>query len=66
MIALILSACLMNDPNVCRDYKIPVDANVDAMTCMAQAQLQFAQWSADHPGWTVKRWHCGPTSENKI
>lgn len=66
MIALILSACLMKDPNVCRDYKIQVDANVDAMTCMAQAQLQFAQWSADHPGWTVKRWHCGPTSENKI
>jgi len=66
MIAIILSACLANDPNVCRDYKIPIDADIDAMTCMVQAPPHFAKWAEQHPGWSVKRWHCGSASEDKI
>ena len=37
MLAIVLSACLTSDPNVCRDYKIPIDADIDAMTCMMEA-----------------------------
>ncbi len=66
MLAIILSACLTADPNVCRDYKIPIDADIDAKTCLMQAPPHFAKWAENHPGWQVKRWHCGPTSEDKI
>ncbi len=66
MLAIVLSACLTNDPNVCRDYKIPIDANIDAMTCMAEAPPHFAKWAEEHPGWQVTRWRCASTSENDI
>ena len=66
MLAIVLSACLTNDPNVCRDYKIPIDANIDAMTSMAEAPPHFAKWSQEHPGWQVTRWRCAPATENDI
>jgi hypothetical protein len=66
MLAIVLSACLTNDPNVCRDYKIPIDADIDAMTCMAEAPPHFAKWTEEHPGWQVTRWRCAPSTENDI
>ena len=66
MLALVLSACLTNEPTVCRDYKIPIQADVDAMTCMAQAPPHFAKWAEEHPGWQVMRWRCASASENDI
>jgi hypothetical protein len=66
MIAIVLSACLANDPHVCKDYKIPIDADIDAMTCMMEAPPHFAKWSEEHPGWQVARWRCAPASEDNI
>jgi hypothetical protein len=66
MIAIILSACMANQPAVCRDYRIPLHANADPTHCAAHAPPYFAQWSNEHPGWQIKRWRCAATSENDI
>ena len=58
MIAIVISACLTGDPGVCKDYRIPLAANVDSGRCMFQAQPHFARWAESHPGWTIKRWRC--------
>ena len=29
MLAIILSACMANDPGVCKDYKIPLSVDID-------------------------------------
>jgi hypothetical protein len=58
MIAIVISACLSGDPNVCRDYRIPLAVEVDPKRCMSDAQPHFANWAAQHPGWEIKRWRC--------
>ncbi len=67
MIAIILSACMANDPNVCKDYKIPLSDQVsDINSCAMDAPPHFAQWSEEHPGWQIKRWRCTSGNEEKI
>ena len=66
MLAIILSACLANDPNVCKDYKISLDAGIDPTTCVTDAPPYFAKWAEEHPGWRIKRWRCTSASEENI
>ena len=66
MLAIILSACLVSDPGVCRDYKIQLQEQVDSLTCAMRAAPYFVPWSEEHPGWQIKRWHCAPVSEDNI
>lgn len=58
MIAIVISACLVANPGVCRDYRIPLAANVDAQHCLVDAPPHFATWADQHPGWQIKRWRC--------
>jgi hypothetical protein len=58
MIAIVISACLVGDPGVCKDYRIPLAYQVDHNHCMTDAQPHFATWVARHPGWRIVRWHC--------
>ena len=58
MIAIVISACLVGDPNVCKDYRIPLALNVDPRHCMSDAQPHFAAWAGQHPGWRIVRWRC--------
>ena len=66
MLAIILSACLANDPNVCKDYKIPVTSDLDPTKCAMFAAPHFAQWAEEHPGWEIKRWRCTEADDNDI
>jgi len=66
MLAIILSACLAHDPNVCKDYRISINPDLDLNTCMIDAPPHFAQWAEEHPGWTIKRWRCTTKSEDAI
>ena len=59
MIALIIYACLIADPEVCEDHQIPVLAATSPTICALHAPPHFARWSAKHPGWTIKSWRCG-------
>jgi len=58
MIAIVISACLVGDPGVCKDYRIPLVYAGDTNRCAANAQPHFAKWAASHPGWRIVRWHC--------
>lgn len=62
MLSIILSACLISNPSHCRDFKIPLDVNVDALRCAMAAPPHFAKWAEEHPKWRVKRWTCQPSS----
>ncbi len=66
MLAIILSACMTNDPNVCRDYKIQLQEEMDSMSCAMYAAPYFVPWAEEHPGWQIKRWRCAPASEDAI
>jgi len=66
MLAIILSACLATDPNVCKDYKISLDANTDPTTCVMDAPPYFAKSTEEHPAWRIKRWRCTSASEESI
>lgn len=66
MLAIIISACLINDPTVCRDYKIQIQEPMDSIRCAMHAAPYFVPWSEEHPGWQIKRWRCGPVSEDEI
>ena len=64
MLTIILSACLVIDPHQCRDFKIPLDVNMDAMQCAMAAPPYFAQWAEEHPKWQIRRWKCQPSGLN--
>ncbi|HKZ95649.1 MAG TPA: hypothetical protein VJ045_01565 [Hyphomicrobiaceae bacterium] len=64
MMTIILSACLIADPKVCKDYRLPLDGDMSAMQCAVNAPPFFAQWAEEHPAWRVMRWTCQPASLN--
>lgn len=66
MIAIVISACLVADPGVCRDYRIPLAMSVSTSNCMMDAQPHFANWAAQHPGWQIQRWHCTTANEQDL
>jgi hypothetical protein len=66
MLAIILSACMTNDPSVCKNYKIPLDADIDPTRCAMFAPPHFAKWAAEHPGWEIKKWKCAAGGDNDI
>jgi hypothetical protein len=66
MLAIVISACMANDPAVCKDYKIPLNIDSDPMHCAMDAPPHFARWADEHPGWQIKRWRCTAASEEKI
>ena len=66
MIAIIISACLISDPSVCKDYKIPLMMDVDSRLCLMHAPPHFGKWSNEHPGWRITKWRCGAASDQDI
>lgn len=66
MLAIVISACLVADPNVCRDHRIPISMAVDSMHCMTGAQPHFAKWAAEHPGWQIRRWRCASSDTQDL
>ena len=58
MISIIISACLVAHPDVCKDHRVPLNENWDAARCYLYAPPHFAKWSEEHPGWDIKNWKC--------
>jgi hypothetical protein len=61
MLAIVVSACLIADPSVCKTDSMLVD--VPAARCMLGATTYVVQWGVEHPDWRVVRWQCRPASE---
>jgi hypothetical protein len=66
MIALIISACMVNDPSVCKDYRIPLSVDIDANSCVMFAPPHFGQWGEEHPNWRIVRWRCASGDEKNL
>jgi hypothetical protein len=58
MLSIVLSACLIADPNKCKDFRVPVDFQMEAKYCAMAAAPVCAQWAEQHPQWQIKRWKC--------
>lgn len=63
MITIVISACLITDPNVCRDHRLPLHGNFSDRQCVESALPHFAKWAADNPTWEIKSWRCGTDQE---
>ena len=66
VVAIILTVCLIGDPNTCRDHKITLVPGVSVTQCLMTAPPHIAKWSEEHPGWHVERWQCGNASREDI
>ena len=66
MIIIVISACLIADPSVCKDHRVPLLRNIDPAQCAQDALPHFAGWAAAHPAWTIKRWRCTTASVEEL
>jgi len=66
LIAIVISACLIGNPNVCKDYRVPLAVEVDPDRCMFQAQPHFARWAEQRPNWQIKRWRCTTADDQDL
>lgn len=57
MIELLFVACLSTAPDECREQSL-LYTDVTPMACMMGAQPQLAEWTNQHPGYTIERWKC--------
>jgi len=64
MLSVILLACLIANPEQCRDFKIQVDFKMPTKYCTVAAQPVHAGWAREHPQWQIKRWRCQPSTLN--
>lgn len=56
---VVLLVCLVTQPDACEERYIPVENSGTLAACMWQSQPYIAEWSAAHPKYTIKKWHCG-------
>ncbi len=66
MIALIVSACFISDPDMCRAFQIPMPDQTNAFACVMSAPPMLPQWAEDHPGWTVTKWSCSSSQYSNL
>lgn len=62
MLTIIISACLISDPNSCKDYRLPVEGGMDAVQCSLMAPPYLATWMESHPELAIKKWKCQPAA----
>ncbi len=59
MLELVVSVCLVAEPDRCKDVSLVFDADsVTPMQCMMGGQVEAAKWIDEHPKWQLKRWAC--------
>lgn len=59
MISLIVSACLLSDPQSCKTFRLAVTDLDSPYSCIMAAPPLLPKWSDDHPGWQITKWTCG-------
>lgn len=66
MLAIVISVCLVKDPTICRNERLPLLINASPNRCAMGAAPYLAQWSGEHPDWRVVRWRCASADERDI
>jgi hypothetical protein len=66
LVDLIVTACLLAHPTVCKDHHIMLQSQGSLRSCVYNAQLYLARWAGEHPGLKIVRWSCaGPNQEGE-
>ncbi len=62
MVELVISMCLLDNANKCRDEHM-VFQDVSILTCTIAGQSHIANYMERFPRWYVKRWTCEPAGK---
>lgn len=57
---IVMTMCLLQHPEVCREFNAMVEYNGTPYQCQAYGTLKAQEWVESHPGYFVKRWKCLP------
>ena len=65
-ISIVISACLIADPEVLQNHRVPLSIDVvDPRHCLMAGATAFRALGEEHPGWRIVKWRCGAgTSDN--
>ncbi|MEP9378535.1 hypothetical protein ABLE91_17600 [Aquabacter sp. CN5-332] len=66
MLAIVISVCLISNPAICRNERIPLLIHSSLTQCAMNAVPYVAQWNGEHPDWRVVRWRCSGADEKDI
>jgi len=58
MIVAVISACHLQDPQSCHQFRMQLADDVDTRTCVTRLIPMLPQWSQEHPGWRIEKWTC--------
>lgn len=58
LVDLIVTVCLMSNPQSCQDRHLLFESQGSLRTCVFQAQFYLAQWISEHPNVQIARWRC--------
>lgn len=60
MLMLTFMACVLNQPNECKDVSLNFEAAaLTPQSCMMDGQMEMAKWLEEHPNYVIKKWRCG-------
>lgn len=60
MYELVLWVCLLAQPELCSEKRLPFQEPMGVMDCMWRGQIEMVRWLEDNPQWALKRWRCAP------
>ena len=61
MVELVVLACLMAGRSTARSSICRSCGTMAVADCVTkQPTFEIVQWATEHPGWTIKKWTCGP------
>lgn len=64
---LVMLVCLAGSPDSCHEERMLMGASFgDSRMCLAAAVPAIAEWSGDHPEYTIARWKCGDAREAQL
>jgi hypothetical protein len=60
---LVLTACMIQQPSVCKDINVPVTLENPTelqmpFTCARVGQIEAQKYIGTHPDWHITRWKC--------
>lgn len=64
MLELVISVCLLEDPNRCKDVSLTYMADgAGPFQCMMMSPVEIAKWNEANPKWYAKKWTCRPAGQ---
>jgi hypothetical protein len=65
MITLIVTVCALVNASECHDETFYFESHGTLASCMFAAPPYMAEWSANHPKWTIRKWKCDWPDQSK-